>query len=48
LAIDQLQSRKGAETLETLEAMERFLPESILPITNERVYLQLGLLYQSL
>ncbi|NPE27372.1 DUF2723 domain-containing protein [Methanococcoides sp. SA1] len=45
LAINQMTSQKYADAMETLESMEKFLPEEVLPITNERVYIQLGMLY---
>ncbi|MFP4547009.1 MAG: protein O-mannosyl-transferase family [Fidelibacterota bacterium] len=45
LAIHQLRSKKYKETMETLEAMEKFMPEEVLPIDNDQVYLQLGMLY---
>ncbi|MBN2281389.1 MAG: DUF2723 domain-containing protein [Candidatus Marinimicrobia bacterium] len=45
LAINQMTSQKFLDAMETMETMEKFIPEETLPIENERVYLQLGMLY---
>lgn len=47
LAVHHLQSKEPLETMEVLENMEKYLPESVLPIDNDRVFLQVGLLYNS-
>ncbi len=45
LAMDQLRNKNYHEVIKTLNKMEEFMPESVLPIRSDRVYLQLGLLY---
>lgn len=45
LAISQLNSADRAEAITTLDAMEKHLPESVLPVSNDEIFLQIGLLY---